>query len=332
MAGADGMLHDILGFAASRAVGLPWAPEVVPVELVLNGEYKGLYMLTETIRIGPNRINIKSQNDYETDPEKITGGWLCEIDNYKEENQISLFLDNIKVGRFTYHSPEKISQIQYDYLYNQIYTISKSLRDGTAEWHECIDIEAMARFYVMHEICENTESFAGSCFFYKDRGADAKWVFGLAWDFGNAAISYRSPSKSFFWEESQFFLVWIKWMVKDSVFMDVVRQTWAEFYANYNGEIEDEISRYIEMMRLANEIDKARWPKYHPSSESYDSGEAVCRNVRTRIEWLNSVWTQSGIYKPEADAYPSQYYNLQGQQVTNPSHGLYIKNGKIIFL
>ena len=94
MANADddyATLRNTVGFELSRLMGLDYTPSQRPVELVLNGDYKGLYMLTEKIRVAHDRVNIVEQDNRETDPYNITGGWLIEIDNYDDDQQIRFF-------------------------------------------------------------------------------------------------------------------------------------------------------------------------------------------------------------------------------------------------
>ena len=69
-------LKNTMGFELSRRIGLAYTPAQEPVEVVLNGQYIGLYFLTEKIRVSKHRVDIEEQQDLETDPEKITGGWL----------------------------------------------------------------------------------------------------------------------------------------------------------------------------------------------------------------------------------------------------------------
>ena len=77
IAGADdwlGYLKNPVGFMISKALGLRWTPGIVPVELVLNGNYQGLYFLTEHVRVDKNRVNIQEQEDLCTNADSITGG------------------------------------------------------------------------------------------------------------------------------------------------------------------------------------------------------------------------------------------------------------------
>ena len=82
--------NTVAGLQLGKLMNMSWTPSFRPVEVVLNGDYIGLYFLTETIRIGKNRVNIYEQQDKETNPELISGGWLVEVDNYHDECQITI--------------------------------------------------------------------------------------------------------------------------------------------------------------------------------------------------------------------------------------------------
>ncbi len=63
----NAFLNNTVGFQLSRLLKLAYTPEQRPVEVVLNGDYIGLYMLTDKIRVEKNRVNIVEQSDEETD-------------------------------------------------------------------------------------------------------------------------------------------------------------------------------------------------------------------------------------------------------------------------
>ena len=52
-------MKNTMGFELSRRIGMAYTPAQEPVELVINGEYMGLYFLTEKIRTGKHRVNIE---------------------------------------------------------------------------------------------------------------------------------------------------------------------------------------------------------------------------------------------------------------------------------
>ena len=111
-------LKNAMGFELSRRIGMAYTPEQKSVEVVLNGQYIGLYYLAEKIRVGKHRVNIEEQNDEETDSVNITGGWLLEIDNNQNENTI--YINERNGGQewfdwlwITPHSPEVLSAEQH---------------------------------------------------------------------------------------------------------------------------------------------------------------------------------------------------------------------------
>ena len=123
IAGADdwlGYLKNPVGFMISKALGLRWTPGIVPVELVLNGNYQGLYFLTEHVRVDKNRVNIQEQEDLCTNADSITGGWLVEIDNYWSENNIEFDENNGQHVMVSLDVPEVLSAVQRNYIVNQI--------------------------------------------------------------------------------------------------------------------------------------------------------------------------------------------------------------------
>lgn len=71
-------LRATTGYKVSQLMNLAYTPNRRAVELVLNGDYKGLYFLTETVRIDKDRVPIVKQDDNATDANIITGGWLLE--------------------------------------------------------------------------------------------------------------------------------------------------------------------------------------------------------------------------------------------------------------
>lgn len=160
----NAFLNNTVGFQLSRLLKLAYTPEQRPVEVVLNGDYIGLYMLTDKIRVEKNRVNIVEQSDEETDPQNVTGGWLLEIDNYDEENQIRMTESNGYTLRFTYHTPEVLSDVQKNYITDFLKATDRAIynTDKTStEWEQYIDIDALARFYIVQEVMGDGESFHG---------------------------------------------------------------------------------------------------------------------------------------------------------------------------
>ena len=125
-----GYLRNFTGFSLGRRIGLPWTPWQQPVEVVINGDYRGLYFLTESIRIEGDRVNITELDDNVSDGALVSGGYLVELDNYDEDNQISLDEKSCVEGqtldrlRVTWDTPEEYSSLQKRFITEQFTAIN----------------------------------------------------------------------------------------------------------------------------------------------------------------------------------------------------------------
>ena len=289
MAHADdncGFLRNPCGFKISELLGMPWTPKQAPLELVLNGDYVGLYFLTEIIRVDKDRVNIDEQEDYATDPEVITGGWLVEIDNYNADPHVTLKekgTDEDYDIWFTYKSPEALSTEQEDYLIKQMKDINDGMDDGS--WVNYVDLDVLARFYVVQEVMDNRESFHGSCYMNKQRGNDQKWLFGPVWDFGCTF----SGIKAFIYDDWNFHQVWIKRMCQNTEFMELVKKHWKEFYSTKYQELMTYIIDFATSIREAAKRDAERWPKYGNPNEM-EKADWVKSVIKGKCEWLAQQW------------------------------------------
>ncbi len=177
--------HVAAGLLYGPIMGMKWTPSFRPVEVVLNGDYIGLYFLTETIRIDKNRVDIYEQEEEETDPSLIEGGWLVEIDNYDDEFQVTIPENDRWDLRITHHSPEVLSDVQRNWLIDEFTKVNAAIYcadKSSAEWEEYIDLESMARYFIYQEVMDNPDGFNGSFYLHKDLAEGAKWVAGPFWD------------------------------------------------------------------------------------------------------------------------------------------------------
>ncbi len=261
----QGKGRDHMAFEISRRMGMPWTPGHVPCELVLNGDYKGLYFVTEKIRIASDRVNIVDQEDENADLTDVTGGWLLEIDNYAETNQVVMTDVDGSILRVTHHSPEEVTPQQKDYITQLLRRTHEAIitpDKGSREWEEYIDVDALARFYVIQEAVDNQEAFSGSCWFYKDQGDTAKFIFGPVWDFGSSmGARNETESQYFMYEETVSYVHnhWIKEVVKFPRFQIAVRKYWKLYRDSVFPGMEQFAIDYGNQILEAGKADYKRW-------------------------------------------------------------------------
>ncbi len=284
-------LRNTVGFELSRLIGMAYTPAQEPVEVVLNGDYVGLYMLTEKICVGKNRVEITEQDDLATDPEKITGGWLLEIDNYESDDQI--YIPNgdndMNSVNITIQDPEVLSLEQRSYITTFIEdtdkAISSSDRDSKV-WERYIDMDTLARYYIVREIVDDAESFRGSCFIHKERGNDTKLIFGPVWDFGNA---FHRGRNKFIWQDPPYGSVWISKIYMFHRFKEHVINLWQPFLGMQYPKLDKAIDDFIDRIRYAVDSDLARWPGNYTGS--IDSRKQLMKQyLSEKVAFLVSEW------------------------------------------
>lgn len=291
-----GFMRNIVGFQLSRMIGMPWTPADTPVEVVLNGDYIGLYFLTETIRVDKDRVNIVEQPDNITNPEEITGGWLLEIDNYDSDPHVTVYekdKDKSKII-FTYKTPEVLSQAQETYLTDNLNRLNDAIYNpdlNDNSWEDMVDTDILARYYIVQEIVDDYESFHGSCYLYKNIG-NTKWCFGPVWDFGNA---FTYDKTQYIYEGRQWHQTWIPQMCAHPHFMETVHSVWTEFENNTFDAIYSYVDDYAARIAAAARCDAERWPSYG-NADVLQKADFVKQRLQGARRWLNAQWKGKETY------------------------------------
>lgn len=294
----QGQIENTLPYEIGRRMGMSWNPLMEPVEVVLNGQYIGMYFLAEKIRVDKMRVNITEQKDFETDSTKVTGGWLLEIDNYLEPENITFIEGNGVPFWVTPQSPEKLSSIQRDYITDFLIQVDSAIYvddKSSTEWELYIDVDSLALYYVVQEIAHNLEAFSGSCYMHKERGDSTKLVFGPIWDCDHSYFDATGDAQFdyFIYENvpSNWKSRWIGEIAKFPRFQERVRHYWKHFYDDIYPSIDGYLDVFVARIRVAGYYDAARWPNYNgnynlPSRlNNYGRPYFHCK-----VAWLNSQW------------------------------------------
>lgn len=295
-----GFMRNQVGFELSRMIGMDWTPATAPVEVVLNGDYIGLYFLTETIRVDKDRVNIVEQEDEETDLAAITGGWLVEIDNYNEDPHITITEGGRHTMWFTYKTPEVLSNAQMNFLTQEMERIDRLVYGdkNAAELWQYLDMDALAKFYIVQEIMDNYESFHGSCYLYREKGDGEKWKFGPVWDFGS---SFNRNKDRYLFEGDVWHNHWIPEICKFPAFIARVKEIWKEFYPQINN-IYTFTAEQLTLLKSAAVSDANRWADYSGNKDLQKRINNVNTWLQSTVAWLNEQWqTGSGNNNNEPD-------------------------------
>lgn len=305
-----GYLRNFIGFNLGRRMNefLPWTPGMTPIELVINGDYRGLYFLTESIRVGDGRIDIVELDDNVADAKKVSGGYIVEFDNYSGDGQIVLNDQGRGDLMITPDTPEQYSDIQRRFVTEQFTVMNDLVHSHSDKLWSYLDLDAAAAYYVVNEIIDHWESFHGSTYLFRDFGNGQKWVFSPLWDCGNAFQRDAYYNQNYFTNGSAYGNNWINDLRKTPGFMEKVKEIWKWFWGTQVESLYDDVDAYVDAIRAAAVRDHERWgnaPKPNSSnatsvkdnSDMDGKAREVKAILQSKIEWLRTEWGQ-----PDASA------------------------------
>ncbi len=323
-------LPTVAGMQLGNIMGMEWNPSTKPVEVVLNGDYVGLYLLTETIRIGKNRLNIYEQPNWNKDGSTIPYGWLVEVDNYYEANQIYLPENNQWGVRITYHSPDSLSSAQKNWLTDEFKAFNTAIYDDdktSGAWERLIDVDAMARYFIIQEVLDNSDGFHGSFYLHKDYEDDARWVAGPLWDLN---CNQREKTDYTFRMKTSYGFTphWIGELIKDGDFCDAVKDAWNQFYPVQVQPWMEYIDENLLHCGDALYQDNIRWNRSNTESIG-DRVERMKSSLIANMEWFDKHLPHAAgldhVNDPgEKNIVNVKYFNLAGMSSDKPWNGVNI--------
>ena len=181
------LMRNNVAFEMSRRIGMEYTPFLTPVDVMVNGEYKGTYDLADQVDQHKDRVDIESLESTVVDGDSLTGGYLIENDgNYKKE--VNYFVTPKKNTLvIKYPDEDDINDVQKAYIKTHFQTLENALysknftQDG---YRKYFDLESFLKYFVLEEYAGNPDAF-WSTYFYKHRGDD-KFYTGPVWDFNLA--------------------------------------------------------------------------------------------------------------------------------------------------
>ncbi len=288
-----GNSNTLVGMHLGKLMEMEWTPRLKPVEVVLNGNYIGFYLLTENVRVGKNRVDIYKQADEETNPDLITGGWLVEVDNYREDCQITIPENKNWNLTLRYHAPEVLSKEQKDWLTAEFKAINAAIyqtNKASREWEHYIDVESMARYFILQEVMDNPDGFHGSFYLHKDLLTNAKWIAGPIWDI--VCLKREKTDYTFRMKASYGFTPhWIGEIIQYASFCKAVEQEWHKIYPSLADKLDDFLDLQHHSYDQAWINDAERWGD--PFLTAKERSQAMKDALRSNIEWFNNHLPQS---------------------------------------
>lgn len=339
------MMRDVITYDLGRRMGR-YAPRTRFAELVLNGEYMGVYVLMERIKIDNNRVDIASLQPTDNNGEALTGGYLLRVDKldandypgwratpYPQlpgENDIT----------FQYFDPdgEELTATQREYIKNYMTAFQSALTNvdfmnPNSGYKRYLDLPATIDFMIVNEIGKNIDGYVFSTYLYKDKtrnGKESPLVMGPLWDFN---LAYGNVD---YWENSQYApgwmyndqyrMFWFRRMMLDPYFSAQFTCRWQSLRSSW---LTDEymmqlIDDYALMLQEAQVRNFQRWPilgtyvwpNQYIGQTYAEEINFIKQWIQDRLDWMDthmpgdcSLITANQEFDQEVSVYPNPFTN-----------------------
>ena len=295
------LIRNLVSFEISRIFHMNYTVNCVPIDLMVNGEYKGTYNLCEYIEVSENKIDIQKMTREDILEPDIGGGYLLEIDGFAYMG--NLFISSRKGIPVSIRSPneeDEISQEQIDYIREKFDILENDIYDNN---FTNIDMDSFIKYFLIQELIGNTVAFWNT-YIYKDRNNDI-FYFGPIWD---TDMAYDNDKRVYPVNCKKHYIFnyglsagtmdkLVNKIISNDTVTENIKKEWEkiinnsleiEYLENYIDEIVLDIneSRYLNFMRW-NIMDK----EVYFNSKIYGSYEEeinVLKNfIKNRINWMN---------------------------------------------
>lgn len=290
------------------------------VDVVLDGEYQGIYLLAEKIKKDSNRVDIPTLNPTEISGQDVTGGYIIKVDYWNENDSWQSSFSPLNAPgldiHFVYYypSPDSIAPQQKQYIQNFVNEFETTLYGSNFDnplfgYARYIDVESFIDYFIISEFTRNEDGYKKSRFFHKDKdkanGEYRKLKAGPVWDFDWALkdINWGSEDGSDFMYD----LVdqdvnapgWYIRLLQDSMFANQLHCR----YANLRNSILSENYLFAQIDSVANVVNQSQvshyliWghmgsatgtPEVQAPSQTYEEEIIRLKSwITRRLTWLD---------------------------------------------
>lgn len=297
------LIRNHVGYKMARAVGgIEWTPYSEMVELYLNGEYRGIYMLAEQVEAKKGRVPV-------SDGEEENIGFLLEIDFWSSGQY---YVDYFKsMGHKYTIKTDFLNEDQVVAMKCHLETVYNVICEGDREKIEaCVDLPSAVDMYLLNEVYRETDVGTGSVYMYF-KEPHGKLFFGPVWDldgsFGNNAAQtstkgmfagHKISASGVYSGDSN---MWYAALMTNDWFRQMAKERWAEIRGVLLEVLERELKPvYANISVYEKNFEK--WPILHTDvgggappkvlklNSCYENVRYVEDWARERIAWLDSLY------------------------------------------
>lgn len=317
------LMRNPVAYEISKRVGLPFSPWCKPVDLILNGEYRGTYQLTDHVDIKADRVNITEMTADDTEGDALTGGYLIEMNGYAGGDPVNF--TSSQGNPVSIHSPEDdvIQPVQKQYIVDHFNDMEKrvfaeNFADKDEGYRSRLDLTTFLKYFLSNEFSSNTD-YLWQVYMYKQRGDEHIYT-GPVWD---NDLSLENDGNYYPGNQCDDWVYKVRgagsWrslvtrVLSDGNAMAQLKSMWADLRKREVFTAEN-IADFVDSMRVemasSAELNFMRWPylnqQVHCNPKVYGTWDAEVDNVRDyvygRVGWMDGMLSLSlkkkdGVYQ-----------------------------------
>ena len=289
----------IYDFAAE--IGLTYSPDCQWVDVYLNDEYAGLYLLSERNELHTERIDISPADSFVVSLEKL--------DRLAPQNYAHVITEEKQALRIHYPqdpSKEELTELAavWQCVENAILAENGVDAGSGKSWQELIDLDSWVKKYLVEEVFANGDAcFISQYFYYDGENAAGKIYAGPVWDYdhtlGTRVAWALTIPNSFYANrlhvKDGFDSPWFHTLYQKDEFYDRMTAEYeAVFLPALERLLETRIRDYAQQIESAAAMDHIRWAV---ESGGMDSEVAeIAGFLERRIDFLSEVWLEGAEY------------------------------------
>lgn len=260
----DSMMRNVLPFKLADRLGMNYSPDFEFVDLWINGEYRGLYIIGEKVEIGSNRVNLSSDIGaiYEWD-------WAF----YNEEDHwfYDKYLNTYFSLKESVSEDESLINASISDFYNGLddFLLALYSKNGQTmtidELSRYIDVDSFAKYYLVNEFTLNYESYGTSFYWYKDGEGDVLHL-GPVWDFDTSMYGLKHFDYDDYVADEN---IMFEALLQNKAFKEYVETVYANNSSAFSSMITD-LNYYENSISESADMNFTRWnflgkenPKYN---------------------------------------------------------------------
>jgi CotH kinase protein/Secretion system C-terminal sorting domain len=345
------LMRNFLAYTLSNELG-HWAAHCRFVEVVINGDYKGIYVFMERIKRGSGRVNIAKLNSTDISGDAVTGGYIFSLDKepngwFSSFNAPGSTNQNKRQFSYVYPKPENIVQAQKDYIKSYVdsfeYVLAgRDYQDKISGVRKFADLNSFIDYFIVNEVSRNVDGYRLSTFLYKDRNSrDRKIYAGPVWDYDLAYrnANYCDGSSTVGWAY-QFNVVcpgdgaglipfWWERLMTDTAFTSDLRCRWKDKRQNtisiiHLNQVIDSVVTLTSEARTRHFqrwpiLGQYIWPNPQPIATNYAGEISYLKEwLSNRLNWIDNNLPNSG----KCEDWPVTLEGtLQADVFPNPTKG-----------